>query len=161
MNISQWPMSRIMQLPDECFGQRWLIFLEYMSAGPFHHFLMSEVALPDRCVVWGFGYDFMNSAPTSSNIRLALGDSLPNTAEEMDILDPLIQGLGFLGPEPRAIILHTFQSNMWWPMRKLILPQGRRLVMEFDAPLIGDHRMRLAIEVSSVPTEVPDWLHLG
>ncbi len=52
MDIRNWPLSQIMQLPDAAFGRRWPVGLAYAFAGAGAEFDISEAALPERFVIW-------------------------------------------------------------------------------------------------------------
>lgn len=160
MNIRDWPMDGIMQLPDHCFGRRWPIACEISTiTDPTYD--ISEIALPERCVVWSVALDWWNaSIDTDAYIRLALGDQLPLNVGMMNILEALIRGVGVQSGEPRYIGLEVGSLNLLWPMRMGLAAAGRRLVMS-ARPVGGNWlTVRCVLEVSSMPTEVPDWLIL-
>ncbi|GAH58066.1 unnamed protein product, partial [marine sediment metagenome] len=94
MDIRNWPMDRIMQLPDECFGRRFLVSCSLAYADAGSTFDISEIALPEACVLWSLNVAWYNEDTATHYIRLALGDQLPATVAMMDALEPLISGLG-------------------------------------------------------------------
>lgn len=158
MNIRDWPMDRIMQLPDWCFGRRWPVFLRSYAPNATPTYDISEVALPERCVFWWFGWDISAAELTRTLYRLALGDQLPTTEAQMSTLEPLFMGLGVQGAEPREIQTLKLEAEGGIPLRTPINTTGRRPVLEtkgFGTNYIG---ARITLVVSSMPTEVPDWL---
>ena len=160
MDIRDWPLDRIMQLPDCCFGRRWLVCAEKLIsvAGPLWD--IGEVALPDVCVLWNLSIDGYNIDTVVHHYRLALGDHLPAAAAEMDALEPLIMGLGVQGAEPRQIEVRPGYSSVNLPIRDLRQAQGRRLVLEVSAAALKAVSVRAIVTVSSIPKEVSDCFSL-
>ncbi len=158
MDIRNWPMDRIMQLPDCVFGRRWLMACEKRSVSDTEAFDITELALPEKCVIWNLALDTSPGEGLNLYVRLALGDQLPTTTAMMSALEPLFPGLGFQGAEPREITLRSGVFVVSWPLRMPVASAGRRMVlgvMGAETPRVS---ARVVIEVSSIPTEVPDWL---
>lgn len=158
MDIRDWPMDQVMQLPDCCFGRRFVVSVSVRVVHPFVGWDISELALPERCVIWelvgvvgrvNFDVDY---------IRLALGDQLPTGTVMVDALDPLIPGLGLTGAEPRRIINWYLGYISLVNLRMPIATAGRRLVMEVVAVAEKKANIMVVIAVSSIPREVPDCL---
>lgn len=158
MDIRNWPLGRIMQLPDHCFGRRWAVSVAQANEASQTNYDISEVALPDVGVMWEVGIYGFGAIGQLCTIRLAIGDQLPAAAAEMDRLEPLIMGLGFQGADPRRIRLQWATPMVAVDLRMPIQAQGRRLVMEVvtDAGQVMD--VICVIVVSGVPTEVPNCL---
>lgn len=161
MDIRKWPLDRIMQLPDCCFGQRYAVSCYQVSLGPAPDWDISEVALPEKCVLWELIFYSVYAGLPAMWFRLALGDQLPTGTGQMDGLSPLIMGLGMQGPAPRRILFSLSGSAVRMKMRKLIETSGRRLVLEVACGGPGSTSIQVCIVVSSIPTEVPDWLCSG
>ncbi|MBA7479580.1 hypothetical protein ES707_15014 [subsurface metagenome] len=158
MNIRNWPMDQIMQLPDCCFGRRFLVIAEVRNALIVEAFDISEVAFPENCVLWNVSMQMSNENILVRSCRLALGDHLPADGDVMDALEPLIYGLGLQGPEPRQIMVRPGTEHVWMPMRQPLRVAGRRLVLGVSAAVGKEVAVRVIVTVSSLPTEVPDWL---
>lgn len=161
MNISNWPIGRIMQLPDCCFGQKWLVTAEGYSANGARAWDMSELAYPDRMVLWEVNLCWVFSDDWGQRARIAMADVLPRTAGMMSANVPLLQGIGIQGPEPRFIYSNIYGGNEKISLRKYMEPQGKRLVIE--AYSTAEHYLRIRVHtvVSSMPNEVPEWLISG
>lgn len=161
MDIRNWPIDRIMQLPDSCFGRRFSVCVNVDTTGSAVAWDISEIAFPEMCVLWevAISANNYNFAPQLDNVRIALGDQLPTAAAMMNALEPLTPGLGAQGPEPRNIgaILGSFIFHMRIP----ISAQGRRLVLEVTPSAEQDVKVSVVCQVSSIPKEVPDWLRSG
>lgn len=163
MKIDQWKMLDVMSLPDFVFGRRWTISVHRHVEGQGTAWRMSELMFPDSCVMWSLAIFPMISASLESHIRLALGSREPVSSGEMDSLEPLVVGLGAEGAEPRKIRFSSYNSAMYVTMRNPMRVTGRRLVIEVYAPANFETRVMACVEVSCIPTEVPDWLvgHVG
>ncbi len=161
MDIRNWPMDRIMQLPDCCFGRRFIISCTSLALAGTARWDISEVAFPESAVIWEVLAWGNGGYPDIHSIRLAIGDQLPTAVAMMDGLEPLFQGLGRQGISPRVIIgsIEGFLA-----LRRLKMPlsaAGRRLVLEVQAAVEKDAEYTVCLTVSSMPKEVPDWLFSG
>ena len=56
MDIRNWPMNRIMQLPDCCFSRRWPVGVSWLGEAVSVGYDISEAGLPERCVIWEAGF---------------------------------------------------------------------------------------------------------
>lgn len=158
MNIRDWPMNRIMQLPDHCFGRRWEIIFGHHFAAAASEYRISDVALPDVCVLWELHVWFpellTGAASSWAYCSVALGDHLPLTPPEMVAFEPL-----FPGCEEVAAGLQTIRGNIHLVnLRKPVMAQGRRVVVDFTSASAGVFDIALSLVFSSIPTEVPDCL---
>ena len=158
MDIRNWPMDRIMQLPDCCFGRKWPIACEVEGPTIGAVFDISEVAFPEKCVLWQLSFETFNEDTVIHASRLAIGDQLPTTAAMMDALEPLFYGLGAQGAEPRTIGVRPGNEFMSIDIRQPLNAMGRRLVLQVTSGLAKVTWVRVVVVVSSMPTEVPDWL---
>lgn len=158
MNVRDWPLGQIMQLPDCCFGRRFTVSCSPPVAGPAAVWDISEVALPEVFVIWE-----LSIVPSMANLetcwfRLALGDQLPANAAQMLALPPLFMGMGLPGPEPRQISLGWSNYIHLSRLKVPVSAMGRRLVVE-AFPTVGVVGTgEVSIVVSSIPREVPDCL---
>lgn len=158
MDIRNWSMNQIMQLPDECFGRRWPVFLHMDVSVGGTNWDISEASLPDVTIIWEYSSwsdQFDKDCPF---FRLALGDVLPATTAEMDALEPLFRGYGLQGPEPRLISGPTHSPAHLDRLKMPVAANGRRLVAEARAAPTASNHLDIVVVVSSLPTEVPDCL---
>jgi len=161
MNISDWPISKIMQLPDEAFGRRFLISCMKKVSAQTTVWDISELGFPEICVIWEMQLLTWEAEASRTEFRVALGDHLPTTTAEVDVLEPVFPGLGLTGAEPRVIT-----SKEWTGIvtRKLKLPirtSGRRLVVEFTNTWTQTTVMTCILTVSSIPKDIPSWFSSG
>lgn len=158
MNIRDWPLGQIMQLPDCCFGRRFVVSVSSFLTGPGTAWDISELAIPELSVLWELMVSGGDVTLVDCGIRLALGDQLPTTAAMMAAYSPLIPGLGVQGPEPRLIQCSPRLCIHLVNVRQPIEAMGRRLVLEHLSGPGEVLHVQVSMVVSSIPTEVPDCL---
>lgn len=161
MDIRNWPMDKIMQMPDCVFGQRFIISVTAVCSNDATVWDISELAIPERAVIWELGICTNVANSQDSRLRLALGDQLPTTIAQMDGCRELIQGLGYLPSRPRRIYGLFNAGYCYMTMKKAIEASGQRLILEVYASADKNTNVRAHIVVSSMPKEVPDWLISG
>jgi len=157
MNIRNWPMDKIMQLPDCCFGRRWpIIFSGHGSVPNVTMYFISEMALPEKCVLWELSTavrgNFTAGLPEVA-YAIRLGDQLPATAAEFVAMEDLLPSCDEIDATARI-----FRDRL--VLRRLRMPiasAGRRLVLRVFSDTL-DTWWSMGFVFSSVPTEVPDWL---
>lgn len=161
MNISDWPMSRIMQLPDEAFGRRFPIGIEARPAKFGRMWFISDLSLPEYTVFWELVIHSWFPEKSRFELRMALGDSVPTTQDEMTAFEPLFADFG-----DRSAIPKVFQSegNMVYSLRRLRYPvrtSGRRLVVEMRNSAAEESMVGVMVVVSSIPKDIPSWFGSG
>lgn len=161
MDVRKWPINRIMQLPDCCFGTRFGVFCRVRSADATPTWDISEISLPDQCVIWEVGGWMSRLEYTFDTFRLALGDHLPTTLPEMNEMEPLLHGLGAEGAEPRVLDAPYEGAFVIPNLKLLVAAQGRKLIVEGTSIAGQFGLIQVYIVVSSIPKEVPDWLVSG
>jgi hypothetical protein len=147
-----------MQLPDWCFGRRYLVSLFLQSTGGNITFDISEIALSDITVLWNVAYQWYGEALEITWFKLVLGDQIPANVAEFDALEPLIPGFGAQGAEPRTIHCVGLDGQVSIPLRMPIFAQGRRPVLSLVHSGMALRPFQVQLTFSSIPTEVPDWL---
>ena len=97
MDISNWPMDKIMQLPDSAFGTKFSVFMSGLAAAAATTFFISDFALPDRCVLWEVSISIREQANISSfhasNVSLKLGTQAITTNAQAAALEDLLTGM--------------------------------------------------------------------
>ena len=161
MDISQWPFDKIMQLPDCCFGRRFVVSCTVYAAPVTAVWDISEIAYPEKMILWEVGISPRGGMLNGGWIRIALGDQLPDGPVMMDALEALLPGCGMQGPDPRLIPVTEAVGTTVMTLRRPVMVAGRRLVLEglWGAGVSG-HVLVWTV-VSSIPREAPDWLNLA
>ena len=158
MDIRNWPMDRIMQLPDHCFGQRWLTCVQATSAAIGPLFDISEFGFPEWTVIWNMSVWYVQPGDVYVGVALSLGDALPATDAEFIALDILFKDLGIVVAGIKALNMMAAGGQYSFPLRKLVHTMGRRLVGRFYMGATGLQYAHAVLTVSSIPKEVPDCL---
>ncbi len=161
MDIRNWPLDKIMQLPDNLFGQHWPVGISVFHETELLLYDISEMALPEVMVIWEMNYIYCQATLGAGECSLALGDVLPTTDAQFDALEPLFRDLGQLVFPRRHLVAQAVGGTRRMNMRKAVHTAGRRLVgrFEFAGPLTQWGQAYLVI--SSIPKEVPDCLLSG
>lgn len=158
MDIRNWPLDRIMQLPDHCFGRRWPVIFTKQAAIQATSYFISELALPDTAVLWEIHSTIIigGEATTSTYLphNLKLGDQLPTADAQVAALDDLLPGL-----DERDAVGGILRDDIHLTRLRLpIAAQGRRVVLR----LVNTEEVAIVFQLglifSSIPAEVPDWL---
>jgi len=158
MDISNWPINRIMQLPDNCFGRRWPIGFAQLTPDAEPHFEICETGLPEVCVIWSISTVCIGTFSSGINIQLRLGDNMPATDAEFLAFEPLIDDITGTGAVRNSIVVPGISGPHRFPIRKVVASAGRRLVGRFQRIATTAMGGQVIVVVSSMPTEVPDWL---
>ena len=159
MNIQNWGIGQIMQLPDHLFGRRFLVSCSLDMLVASRDYDISEVALPELCVIWELHILATGTFNEFCRLRIALGDQLPAAVAVFNALDPLFMGLGLQGPEPRYTRVDIQRSKRLSRLRMPVAANGRRLVIEGETDEAVSCGVQVELVVSGVPKEVPDWLY--
>jgi len=158
MDVRDWGMAKLMQLPDWCFGERWpIITCNTVAVGQTEQWIV-EKPVPDRIVLWSVRVFGSQGDIATSWIKFALGDHEPANDAEFDAFERL-----FKGDFDRSIQEGAFPvvkyADISMTMRKPLEMNGRRFAIQMS----NNHGsvssfLAYVFEVSSVPSEVPDWL---
>lgn len=161
MDISRWPLDRIMQLPDWCYGRRWWIGM-YLGtqAAQTSYFLIPE-SVPDVFVLWDIlFYTTGNTAATHANLSLRLCRQAP-TSTNLKTFKRLLHGIA----DPKQFYdfhLPSVAVTHLGPMRNLIEARNDRI--GGAVKLVGetaDCENGIGFLISGIPREVPDWVVSG
>ncbi len=158
MRIDNWPLDRIMRLPDWCFGRRWWVG-EYMGGtGGVAEYRIGVENLPDKFVVWGILISARSPACLEAlRLTVRLGNVLPAVPADLNVLKRIYQGISV------PTITYEFYVNpngvTWINAGRIIHESnGRRLVMLANGDQVITYEMTVGVLISSMPKEVPDWL---
>lgn len=147
-----------MQLPDWCFGRKFVVSAEVRGYNATNAYDISELEFPEVMVIWQIKIEPFYMNDLDSYVRIALGHQLPATEAAFMLLDPLINGYGTQGPGPRQIRFFSSFGATDFFMRTPIAAAGRNLCLMGVCPESDHAKCRVSVICSSVPTEVPDWL---
>ena len=158
MDISKWPLSEIMQLPDHCFGKRWLVITNRRVLPAAVDEWISDTPLPNRFVLWSITIWGVQALNVNYWFKIALGDQDPTTSAIFATFTPLFDG-DLENDIQAGAIFNQYGSTLYLTMRRPIEAMGKRFAVQFnnvDATL--SKCVAIAFEVSAIPDEVPDWI---
>ena len=158
MDIRNWSMDRIMQLPDEVFGRRWFVGVSGTPGNFLLVFDISESALPDMAVIWGLVVTASAESVINTQVVLRLGNKLPASAAEFDAMELLFPAVMALDGVRSSISIGAGAALSIPNMRMPVAAQGRRLVVSMLTPVIPDVNVAVTLLVSGIPSNVPDFL---
>ena len=158
MDISKWPLNKIMQLPDHCFGRRFSIILGGRVDTGVTTFLLSELALPDVCVLHEISFhgsaEGLDRSIPSFQASIKLSDQVFVLAADVALLDDLLTGVD----ERMAGVAYVRSPLHLTRLRLPIFAQGRRVLARVHESLSVAGYFSLGLVFSSIPKEVPDCL---
>ncbi|MBA7684077.1 hypothetical protein ES703_92467 [subsurface metagenome] len=161
MDIRNWSMNRIMQLPDCCFGRRWPVGLSFGIRNADPVFDICEAALPEVCILWEVSLFVRGLLQTSAGFLLALGDQLPTTEAEFFACETVFSGIEAPEAHRGEIEFDSHSGPHIFHIRQPVATAGRRFVGRAIRVLGETAGVQAFIVISSIPTEVPDWLISG
>jgi len=158
MRIDNWPLDRIMRLPDWCFGRRWWVgeYMGNVNGGSYYR--IGQEHLPDKFVVWGILISARSpNCLEALRLTMRLGTVLPAAAADVNGLDRIFEGISI------PTITYEFyvnQNGVTWINAERIIHEsnGRRLVMLSNGDQTIQYEMTAGVLISALPKEVPDWL---
>ena len=157
VSIETWTEPQVLALPDHLLGQRVIHLLEIVSAGPSDDFLLDHRVLPDPCIVWGVGFWTVGLTGANCAIGVSLGVEMPGTLAAFAQLESVVGGTST--GVARLYFVNVNDSNglVWMPCRRLLVTGGRRLVGYVGTLAGAAGAGHIAVEVSPLPRQIPDW----
>ena len=158
MNVFDLTDQQIMQLPDHCFGERFVCSTYFNEDTAGYYPDISPIVLPPKCVLWEIDIWTAQIGDKSNYIRLSLGYALPGNEAAFLLEQPLIEDLGDVAPILRGIFLATTEHSPRMHMKQLIETGGKRFLTMCKLSSSGDTRLQISAVFSAIPTRVPDWM---
>lgn len=158
MRIEDWPMNRIMQLPDWCFGRRWPMSLSGQAPSTVGVYDITEAGLPEMCVLWEVNFTTRIISDPANTVGfhciIRMGHRIVTNLPDLYVLNELIPGYGYFIAGHRSWSGDVNLRNLKIPIHSM----GRRLVGYLVNDGAAGQVMQLTFVFSGVPKEVPDWL---
>jgi len=161
MDVSKWPIDKIMALPDWCFGMKWWVGTYVgTSADGFTPFIIEE-SVPDRFVLWDVLISTTgHTAATHANISIRLCRQAP-TSSNLKQFRRLLTNFS-TRKQSYDIHLPPVATTHLGPMKNLIEAEndkiGGALKLVSETATCEN---TIACLISSIPKEVPDWVVSG
>lgn len=158
MDVTAWPLSSRMKLPDHCFGNRQLlsVFVSNGGVGTMK-WGISSIALPDPVCIWRASF---KSQPTTNGygyMRIGLRSAVPTSEAEMNAADEIFPAYGTPHAGPNIINVNG-QTYQFWTLetRKGMVTGAKYLVVENKCNA-ATMRVQCSLLISSLPTKIPGW----
>lgn len=156
-DISNWGWGQLLELPDHLFGRRYCVGCSVAAVLPGTYFDISEMALPEKAVIWCVHAQFASTALGFATVSLALGDQLPANDAEFNQLEQLLPDIGYHVLTRRDFHFGSESPFILCDMKLCVDTHGRRLVMRAMKTLPGSHFIESSIAISSIPRSLPEW----
>lgn len=161
MDIREWPLSKIMQLPDHCFGERRLIAVGSGATGAGQWFFMCPDQLGNRFVIWSIAAHVQSSdAVKRYGLWLSLAQEVPANYDEFVELEPVFNNYASTKFDVVGIRLTGSQTLFIGGLKHPVFANGRKICMFF---FTGAETWDIGVQlvISTIPNEVPDCLFSG
>ena len=161
MDVSRWPLERRMALPDWCFGQRWWIGKTVGTTADGQVYFFIEDLPPDNFVVWDI---LVSPGGIVAGIRLDLTLCLCKEIPVVGNIRILTRLLRQFGTKGAMYDMHLAPNSVSYfgPMKVHVeavnLGIGGTLKILSETAVCES---TVAILISTLPREVPDWLVSG
>ena len=161
MNIENWPIGRIAQLPDWVFGRRWPIALGQNAINTATVWDITEAGLPDRTMIWEIVLNSPGSVDAVAIVGLRIGEMIPATVAEFTGLQPLFNDVVDHTGARSSMIMQPGSATALRMLRVPVELQGKKIIAQFTTASETDNAVQILMVISAVPKEVPDWILSG
>ena len=156
MNIRNWPIGKILQLPDHVFGARFPISIELTVGGGVTEYAISELSFPEKAVSWNVSIFWGLWSAAGSTLQLGIKDTIPVSPATISACEELLPGVGEANAGPNFLHGYQYSGHEDFPLRMPVEGPARRLVGAAVSSGGATSNVRVVVTVSSVPGEVPD-----
>lgn len=158
MDIRSWPLDKIMQLPDNLFGQRWVLELhgEVQSDNADVYFF--DGTLPDRMVIWEVNgiveLELDEGQNKDSLMRLKMVPQNAVLGTDFHRGDDIFSYTNDVETPERG--MHGTVS--YRRLRTGVDVQGRKLALRITGSSNADAEFSVGVVISAVPNRIPDGI---
>lgn len=151
MDISQWPLPKIMMLPDHLFGIRQPLGFSGDEDGYGHFWFISEASMADVSVIWELWTwsRFKTPDDWDQNVKFsfAMGDHLPTSLDEFDAMENMFPEFD----EHQRLYHYIRGCQAFRRMKKPFRFQGRRIVLQLGVSEVADFEWACGMVFSGIP----------
>lgn len=158
IDVRNWGVDKIMQLPDHAFGRRYLILTRQFVAAASTVRWMVRNPLPERFVLWSIRMGAFVDASAKSSMRYALGSQDPADAAAFNAMEPLFRGDFDATATTTEITLPSLEVRVM-DMRMPVESKAQQFVVEMkNIGSTSSATPTIEFLISSFPRTVPKWL---
>ncbi len=158
MDIRNWPIDQIMQLPDSCFGRREMLQLAVDLSGAGSVYAINPAGLPDKMVIWEVVVAARAAVVVTIHVGLALGEQLPASDAEYNALELVFPNVISSDGDRGEFEVSSDSGFSVTNVRFPIVASGRRLIGKFTRHQGNATEGVITVVYSSIPNEVPECL---
>ena len=161
MDISKWPIHKRMALPDWCFGQKWWIGMTLGTTANTAMFFHIMDQPPDNFVVWDI---IVSPGGIVAAIRVDLTIVLCKETPVIGNIRTLTRLLRQFGSPSDLYQMHFSPNSTTYlgPMKVAIEAVNQGIGGTFKLyDETANCESNIAILISAIPREVPDWVVSG
>lgn len=158
MDISKWPLNKIMQLPDWCFGRRWWVGTYVGTQADTPNYFIIDESVPDIFVLWDVLISSAgHTAGTHTNVTFRLCPQVP-TAGNIKDFRRLMRNMS-TRIQMYDVHVPPVSLTHLGPMRNHIEAGNDKIGGAFKIVAeTADCENCVACLISGMPKEVPDFL---
>ena len=157
MDVSKWPLNKIIQLPDWCFGQRWWVGVNIGTAlAEAVPFIIDE-SLPDVFVLWDvIVLSAQATGQTRTDLTVRLCSQIPTTENVLTfrrLLKGLSRNLEYYELQlPADVAVHI------GPMRNIVESRNDKIGGIFKRIGATDtQQAQVGFLISAIPRKIIDF----
>lgn len=158
MDISRWPLDKIMQLPDHCFGRKWWVGTYVGTTADAPNYFLIEESVPDIFILWdvliataghtagthtNVTFRLCAQAPTGANIK-TFRRLLRNFSTRIQMYDLHLPPMGLVHVGPMRNVINAGNDRIG----------GAFKIVAETANCEGV----VACLISGIPRDIPDYL---
>jgi len=158
VDISKWPLNKIMQLPDHCFGRRWWVGTYVGTAADATTYFAIEESVPDKFILWDVLIATTgHTAAKQANVTLRLCSQAP-TAGNIKTFRRLMTNMSSR-IQMYDIYLPPVALSHLGPMRNFIEAGNDKIGGALKLPSeTATCENAVACLISGIPREIPDFM---
>lgn len=158
MDIRDWPLGKIMQLPDCAFGPRWLVFCSAYSVLDTDVFAIVRTGVPDRAVIWEMGVSVYSAVTMNVEVEFAWADQLVTTAAQWSALPKMFPCQGLQDGVDFNFLTGGGGGQALRRLKFVSPSSSLKPCMRVGALTSAAKGIQANFVISSIPKEVPDCL---
>lgn len=158
IDIRNWPIDQIMQLPDEAFGQKWQIITNEQVAGGATDVWMASEKVPDTIVLWEIRVHGIRTSIPAGGFKFAIADQIPADEDAFDLGERIFKGSLDNTVEEGMINYGNPDSALVIPMRKHVVMGGKRFTVWFKNTAGNVNETTVMFLISSIPRSLGEWM---
>ncbi|MCK4958175.1 MAG: hypothetical protein KAT00_02220 [Planctomycetes bacterium] len=158
IDVRNWGTEQVMQLPDNAFGGKYIVFTRQVVPKTETKWWMVRQGLPERFVLWSIRMGGFVDISAINGFRFSLGNEDPVDVAQFNTMEPLFKG-DFDDPDRFTRITVPSLEVRVMDMRMAVESRGKHFVVEgFNTGASSGAFPTIEFLISPFPRSVPKWL---